>query len=239
MKKDGSRFLSLLLCLVVFQVMVVPDFAVAQALQRVPSIRSLPRCPVGTDPVDKDRQPAVDEEIVINPADQQIKYESGNGKSVDCVLQAGVPVVVNKETGIAKWVYGCGNDILSPWSPKRAPMPAITEQNTPPPSRDENVNLNVTGVPTDINVHVSGEVDVKHSGEVVFQPTEPLSNTFGVVKPPDKKSRCGTGCKILLGILIGGGIGGAALAFSGGREGGNQPTSNGGGGPAPFPRTQP
>lgn len=82
--------------------------------------QNLPRCNVGADPVNPNRQLTADEELVSNPADKAIRYESGQGRrSVACILQAGVPVVVDKATGIAKWVYGCGNDILTPWAPKR------------------------------------------------------------------------------------------------------------------------
>jgi hypothetical protein len=81
---------------------------------------SLPRCDIGSNPVNKDRQPADSETIVINPADQAIRYKSGNGHEVECNLEAGAPVVVSKKTGIALWVYGCGNDITSkPWKPKQ------------------------------------------------------------------------------------------------------------------------
>ena len=80
--------------------------------------RVIPRCNVGADPVDMTRQPTRGEEVINNPADQRIMYESGSGHSVECILQAGVPVVINKDTGIAVWVYGCGNNILTPWKPK-------------------------------------------------------------------------------------------------------------------------
>ena len=85
-----------------------------------PAPKTLPRCNVGADPVQADRQPTSDEEVVVNPADHVVRYKSGNGTTVTCRLEAGVPVVVSKTTGLALWVYGCGNDIVSTsWKPKQ------------------------------------------------------------------------------------------------------------------------
>ena len=91
-----------------------------------------PRCNVGADPVNKDRQPTAGEEIIPNPADKSIVYGSGNGHDVSCTLQAGVPVVINKTTGAAVWVYGCGNPIRTLWVPKHLPVFTQTEQPQQP-----------------------------------------------------------------------------------------------------------
>jgi len=92
-----------------------------------------PRCNVGANPVNSSRQPTADEEIVNNPADRAISYGSGSSGHPDvyCVLQAGVPVVINKDTGVAKWVYGCGNPIRTMWFPKRVPTPALSQTEAP------------------------------------------------------------------------------------------------------------
>ncbi len=84
---------------------------------------SINRCNVGADPVNKNRQINPETEaLVINAADQKITYGSGNGKDVTCIAYPGVPVVVDKATGKALWVYGCGNPVRSDWFPKPAPL---------------------------------------------------------------------------------------------------------------------
>jgi len=95
-------------------------FALAVGFSPAEAQTTYPRCNVGADPVNINRQPTADEEVVINPADKVITYKSGNGRNVTCTLQAGVPVVINKTTGVAVWVFGCGNDIVPPsWTPKK------------------------------------------------------------------------------------------------------------------------
>lgn len=99
-------------------------FSILMALVAIPaSAQRTPRCNVGADPVNANREPSSFEEVIINPADKVITYKSGSGRDVTCNLEAGVPVVINKETGFAVWVYGCGNDIVEPtnWRPKRMP----------------------------------------------------------------------------------------------------------------------
>ena len=102
-------------------VVVAVLVALMVIMPSTPALAQTARCNVGADPVNKDRQPTTDEQVIPNPADQKIVYESGNGRDVNCTLQAGVPVVVDKSTGVAKWVYGCGNGIKSFWVPKRLP----------------------------------------------------------------------------------------------------------------------
>jgi len=114
----------------VFGLLVLALFFVfcAKVSAQTPTRQSaLPRCNVGADPVNASRQPTANEEVVANPADQKLTYKSGNGRYVTCILQAGVPVVVDKTTGIAGWVYGCGNPISTPWAPKRMPPTPIAD----------------------------------------------------------------------------------------------------------------
>jgi len=95
-----------------------------QAQRTTKPVHTVPRCNVGADPVDRNRQPTAGQVVIINPTDYQMKYKSGSGKEVECILPIGAPVVVDKATGKALWVFGCGNDILTNWFPKRPPADA-------------------------------------------------------------------------------------------------------------------
>ena len=126
---------------VVTSMFVVSIFLLIGACATVVSAQTtphtaLPRCNVGADPVNASRQPTTNEEVVSNPADQRITYKSGNGLDVTCILQAGVPVVVDKTTGVAGWVYGCGNPISTPWAPKRTPSTPIADAIRGLPGKD-------------------------------------------------------------------------------------------------------
>jgi len=99
---------------------------------QVEAQKNLPRCNVGADPVNKDRQLVEGEELAINSADQKIRYETRGGDAVTCILQPGVPVAVDKITGVAKWVYGCGNNILTPFTPKRMSLHGERGEAGPP-----------------------------------------------------------------------------------------------------------
>lgn len=87
---------------------------------RAEAQKNPPRCNIGADPVNPNRQLADDEETVVNPTDKTITMVDGHSRKVYCTLPMGAPVVVKKATGIAVWVWGCGNDLLTVgWIPKR------------------------------------------------------------------------------------------------------------------------
>jgi hypothetical protein len=178
----------------------------------VPLNAQTPRCNVGADPVNKDRVLTVDEEVVINPADQSIVYGSGNGRNVSCIIQAGVPVVIDRATGKAKWVYGCGNPIVTPWIPKRIPLPETPTPQTPeapapatsssslPPVEINNIN-NIMLPPTPV-----ADVPV---------PSGRVTNNYG---PYSTGWSCGRGCKTIFGVAILVGVVGGVYAATRGHD---------------------
>src|SRR5450830_1802756 len=147
----------------VFVVLALALLGAANAeAQRV----TIPRCNVGADPVNRDRQPTVNEEIVTNPADQVITMKSGNGSTITCNLQAGAPVAADKKTGVVVWVYGCGNDVLTYWIIKRPPAsPFVASKTT-------NADTTIRRARVDVYHHfdllrVSGEVTTTPSPQPI------------------------------------------------------------------------
>src|SRR3989344_6462538 len=84
---------------------------------QVEAQKNLPRCNVGADPVNKDRQLVEGEELAINSADQKIRYETRGGGAVTCILQPGGPVAVDKINRGAQSGYWWGYNILTPFPP--------------------------------------------------------------------------------------------------------------------------
>ncbi len=225
MKKEFTKFLSLLLCVLSLDANIsLASFAQTKGR----GITTYKECQVGADPVNPHRQLAPDEEFIEMTTGLVITYDSGSNfnhkpgaKPVTCYLPAGkTRIAVKKDTGIAVWDEVSGNDIFEPkkWIP--VPRPQQQAEKTPPPPpappQDRDVNVNVTGIPPDVNLHVSGAVDVnvKHSGTVGLEPTKPL--TRDLQGGGDKKSWCGTLCKIGF-TLLGIGVTTAAVLASRGR----------------------
>lgn len=141
-------------------------------------------CRLGEDPADPDRRVDWTRECIIKPAAPQlVKMSTGSGKPVGCILPRLTPVVVEKTTGVARWILGCGNQILQPnnWVPQGtrecAPEPA--------PAQAQEIKLSPSTVKLEgeitHRVEVGGEIRHVHSGEVVLkQERAPVSD----VPPP-------------------------------------------------------
>jgi hypothetical protein len=133
------------------------------AQQAKPAAQTLGWCRLGADPVDATRQPNWATECVIKAPATPVTMMTGSGKQVRCILPPLTPVVVDRGTGMARWVLACGNPILSPanWVPQgtricgpEPAQPAVAPTSAPAAST------------TPAQVHLEGEVRHVQSGEV-------------------------------------------------------------------------
>jgi hypothetical protein len=136
------------------------------AQQAKPAAQTLDWCRLGTDPVDPSRQPDWAAECVVKASTTPVTMLTGSGKQVRCILPPLTPVVVDRQSGAAKWVLACGNPILQPanWVPAGT---RICGPETAQPAAAQSVTPAPAATPTaPTEVRVSGEVRHVHSGEV-------------------------------------------------------------------------
>jgi hypothetical protein len=144
-------------------------FAQAQTAKPAkPAVKpALGWCRLGTDPVDAARKPDLGSECIVKvSAATPVVMTTGLGKKVNCLLPPFTPVVVDRVSGVARWVLACGNPILSPanWVPQgtricgpETAQPATQTAAPPAPA--------VTPTPP-AEVKVTGEIRHVHEGEV-------------------------------------------------------------------------
>jgi hypothetical protein len=84
-----------------------------------PAQTALGWCRLGADPVDASRQPDWGAECVVKSPAMPVTMMTGSGRQVRCLIPPLTPVVVDRGTGIAKWVLACGNPLIQPpnWVP--------------------------------------------------------------------------------------------------------------------------
>ena len=75
---------------------------------------------INADPQDPTRQPDPKTEagIILQKNSPTITVGSGSGKKTKNYLPSGVLVIVDKNSGLAKWVAACGNTIVTIWKPR-------------------------------------------------------------------------------------------------------------------------
>lgn len=86
---------------------------------------------LNTNPENPNRLPDPKEEvgIVLSKDSPQITIGGGNGKKSTNFLPAGVLVIVNKYTLVAKWVAICGNTVFTNWKPEGKIIPFTYENS--------------------------------------------------------------------------------------------------------------
>lgn len=183
-------------------------------------------CQLGQDPENPFRVIDWEKECIVKSAVmQRVKMSTGSGKTVECILPALTPVVVDKTTGLAQWVLNCGNTIIGPnnWMPQGVRMCA------PEISLDKSQEVKQIQIPLSgeiktegkfsHQVDVSGEIHHIHSGEVIMKrqenipaPQVPLSTS------PTKKGWWQKNRKWVIPLAILGGVAAGYAASRGGQE---------------------
>lgn len=169
-------------------------------------------CQLGQDPADSSRLIDWNKECIVKPiGEKHIRMSTGSGKIVECFLPPLTPVVVEKNTGLATWIFGCGNEILQPkdWMPQGAKQCAPSLE-----SLQHQVTL--PSMPSIIKIEgeishkmdVSGEVHHIHEGEIVTKSKENYSTTPSL---PTKKSWWQKNRKWVIPLAI---LGGAAAGYA-------------------------
>jgi hypothetical protein len=184
-------------------------------------------CRLGTDPVDASRQPDWGAECVVKSPAMPVTMMTGSGRQVRCLIPPLTPVVVDRETGVAKWVLQCGNPILQPanWVPQgtricgpeqpsqtAAPAPATPQASSVP------AEMRVSG---EVRVVHEGEVRLVHSGEIrhVHEPQPALVPVQAPAPTPQpKKGWWSRNWKWVVPIAIGAGTGAAVVLNRGGQK---------------------
>lgn len=182
-------------------------------------------CQLGQDPADPHRLLDWDRECIIkSSAPQRVKMSTASGKVVECVLPPLTPVVVDRSSGKASWVFGCGNTILEPnWVPQGVRMcaPEIFLDKS---QEVKQIQIPLSGeVKTEgkfsHQVDVSGEIRHIHSGEVIMRrqenipaPQVPLSTS------PTKKGWWQKNRKWVIPLAILGGVAAGYAASRGGQK---------------------
>lgn len=123
-------------------------------------------CRLGVDPFDSTRKPDWAAECVVKVGAAPVTMMTGSGRQVRCMLPPLTPVVVDRGTGIAKWVLACGNPLLEPanWVPAGTRIcgpeqPVQPTAAAPAPATPQ-------APPAPAEMRVSGEVRVVHEGTV-------------------------------------------------------------------------
>jgi len=188
-------------------------FAQAQPASKPAKPATLNWCRLGVDPVDATRQPDWAAECVVRVPAMPVVMTTGSGRQVRCMLPPLTPVVVDRETGVAKWVLQCGNPILQPanWVPSgtricgsepaqtAAPAPAVTPA---PPAE----------------VKIGGEVRHVHEGEVrlVHEVPAPEPTPAPAPSPQPRKGWWSRNWRWVVPVAIAAGTGAAVALTRGG-----------------------
>jgi hypothetical protein len=184
-------------------------------------------CRLGTDPVDATRQPDWGSECVIKVPATPVVMTTGSGRQVRCILPPLTPVVVDRQSGVARWVLQCGNPIVSPanWVPSgtricgsEPAQPAAPSAAPAPAALTPPAEVRVSG---EVRVVHDGEVRLVHSGEIrhVHEPQPalvPVQAPAPTLQP--KKGWWSRNAKWIVPVAIGAGTGAAVALTRGGKN---------------------
>ena len=186
-------------------------------------------CRLGTDPVDASRQPDWGAECVVKSPAMPVTMMTGSGRQVRCLIPPLTPVVVDKQSGAARWILQCGNPLLSPvnWvpqgiricGPEQSPaQPAAPSAAPAPAAPTPPAEVRVTG---EIRHVHEGEVRLVHSGEIrhVHEPQPALVPVQAPAPTPQpKKGWWSRNWKWVVPVAIGAGTGAAVVLNRGGQK---------------------
>jgi len=187
-------------------------------------------CRLGVDPVNATRQPDWGAECVIKVPATPVVMATGSGRQVRCLLPPLTPVVVDRETGVAKWVLTCGNPLLSPanWVPtgtkicgSEQPVQPVTAAPAQAPAAPV-----TPAQPSPLEVKVGGEVRFVHEGTVrlvhevpaTTPVPEPAPAPASTPAPQPRKGWWSRNWRWVVPVAIGAGTGAAVALTRGGKN---------------------
>jgi hypothetical protein len=189
--------------------------------------QALSWCRLGADPVDAARKPDLGSECIVKISSATpVTMMTGSGRQIRCLLPPLTPVVVDRQSGVAKWVLACGNPLLSPanWVPtgtkicgSEQPVQPVTAAPAQAPAAPV-----TPAQPSPLEVKVGGEVRVVHGGEirVVHESapaTTPVPETPAPAPTPQpKKGWWSRNAKWIVPVAIAAGAGSAVALTRGG-----------------------
>jgi len=192
-------------------------FGQAQAAQPKPALNW---CQLGADPVDSTRQPDWAAECVVKAASTPVTMLAGSGRRVECLIPPLTPVVVDRQSGVARWIFQCGNPILEPanWVPQ-GPKICGPEQPVQPAAAPAPAAPQTPAPVTSAEMLVSGELRVVHGGEIrhVHETLTPPPAQVSVPETQPRKGWWAKNWKWIVPVAIAAGAG-AAVAFGRGGE---------------------
>jgi hypothetical protein len=174
------------------------------------------------DPVDTKKNLNKDSEVLVKiESHQQVLMGTGSGRKVSCILPPGTAVVVEKSSGIARWVYSCGNPIFEPagWVPQGVRQDfLIVQPEQPKPVEQQSPQL----VKVEGEIRHSGEIEVRHSGEVIIRQVQEKPVELPKLPPAKEKSWWQKNRKWVIPLAI---IGCGVAAYAATKGGGNNTTT--------------
>jgi len=209
--------------------------AFAQAQSAKPAPAALPWCHIGVDPADSTRKPDWATECVVKVSEAMpVVMTTGSGRQARCLLPPLTPVVIDRETGKAKWVLACGNPIVSPanWvpsgtricgteQPAQQATPAAASAPAVPAAPQAPVAPTQVRVDGEVRVVHEGEVRLVHSGEIrhVHEPQPaPEPTPAPAPTPQPKKGWWSRNWKWVVPVAVAAGAGSAVALTRGGQK---------------------
>jgi hypothetical protein len=180
-------------------------------------------CQLGMDPVDTKKSLNKDSEFLVKiESHQTVLMATGSGRKVRCILPPGTAVVVERASGIARWIFTCGNPILEPagWVPQgiREDFLVVAQPEQPKPVEQPSPQpLKVEG-----EVRHVGEIEVRHSGEIVVRQVQEKPVELPKLPPAKEKSWWQKNRKWVIPLAI---LGGGVAAYAATKGGGNNTTT--------------
>jgi hypothetical protein len=177
-------------------------------------------CQLGMDPVDVNKTLNKDEVLVKISSHQTVLMGTGSGRKVRCILPPGTAVVVDRASGIARWIFTCGNPILEPadWVPQGVRQDFLVVSQAEPARPVEQPSF-PQPVKVEGEIHHRGEIEVRHSGEVTLRRVE--EKPVEMPPTPPKKSWWQKNRKWVIPLAI---LGGGVAAYAATKGGGNNTT---------------
>jgi hypothetical protein len=180
----------------------------------------VPVCQLGRDPVEPDRTIDWTRECLAKPkSGANIIMTTGSGRQVKCFLPPLTPVVVDKSTGVAQWILGCGNKILAPsaWVPDGPKQCGLEQQAIQPKAQEVIIQPGTLRVEKEIihRIEVGGEIRHTHSGEIISRQEQTLPKELPAELPAQKKSWWQKNRKWVIPLAIAGAAAGGYATASG------------------------
>jgi hypothetical protein len=197
-----------------------------------------PPCQLNTAPVNPSRRPVAGELPLVTTAPAVVTMQFRNTIGIaekKCLLATGIALFCGGSASAPTkcWVAVCGNEFVGTVA-VQPPQTSLAPDFSKLVKEESDIPISEIRVKFDGEIEVGGEVKVNHVGTVVHDVRHSGTIEHKIVPPPTpaakpaapKKSRCGRGCKIAIGILAGGGAG-AGIYFGTRGNGSTGPAQRG------------